>query len=152
MKWSKKWPKKAGNYWFYGYRYGKESCGTPNDPELVFMKVRKISNGFMLIGNGQFMYESEVEEPHFQKAILPELPHLKQKEANVKTESTYMGDQLTEFELSVCIIYAKYHPFSIIDIRVAFKRLRSFDKLLFALRLASMFNISLFKAVEICIL
>jgi len=73
-KWSKEWPNKEGLYWFYGYRYGKYFGNKKNDPELGLVNVRKIANGFMHTCDGQFMYESEVEEPHFQKAILPKLP------------------------------------------------------------------------------
>ena len=78
-QWSKTWPEKEGLYWFYGYRYGKyfSSQKELNEPELVLMEVTKIANGFMYTGDGQFMYESEVEEPHFQKVILPQLPDLK---------------------------------------------------------------------------
>ena len=38
-KWTKKFPKKEGNYWFYGYRYGKVSCGYKSQPEYMFVKV-----------------------------------------------------------------------------------------------------------------
>ena len=76
MKWTKQWPKKPGYFWFYGYRYGKVSCSTANDPELMFVKVRKISDGFMYMANGQFMYKSEVEDAHFQETILPKLPQI----------------------------------------------------------------------------
>lgn len=75
-KWSKKWPKKEGLYWFYSYRYGKISCGSENRPDLMLLRVRKIKNSYMYTANGQFVYESEVEEPHFQEAILPELPEI----------------------------------------------------------------------------
>ncbi|NQS88493.1 hypothetical protein HQ584_01705 [Patescibacteria group bacterium] len=80
MKWSKKWPTEEGIYWFYGYRYGKISCGSENKPEYMMVTVYKISNGFMYTGNGQIMYESEVEDAHFQKAILPDPPLKKEKE------------------------------------------------------------------------
>jgi len=75
MEWTKEWPSEVGNFWFYGYRYGKiSSCGTKNKPELMLVKVRKCANGLMHTANGQFMYKSEVEEAHFQPAIMPELP------------------------------------------------------------------------------
>ena len=73
-KWSKKFPRKEGMYWFYGYRYGKISCGTENKPEFMLVKVHKISNGIMYVANGQFMFKSETEEPHFMKIEFPELP------------------------------------------------------------------------------
>jgi len=40
----------------------------------MLVKVRKIANGFMHVADGQFMSESEIEEAHFQPAIMPELP------------------------------------------------------------------------------
>lgn len=76
-KWSTKFPTEEGFYWFYGYRYGKVSCGFKEEPELMSLKVMKCANGFLYASNGQMMYESEVEEPHFIKAELPELPDLK---------------------------------------------------------------------------
>jgi hypothetical protein len=72
--WITKFPQKEGLYWFYGYRYGKISCGHKCEPELMLVKVSKCANGFMHVADGQLMFESEVEEPHFQKVILPELP------------------------------------------------------------------------------
>ncbi|MCK5608945.1 hypothetical protein KAR91_44135 [Candidatus Pacearchaeota archaeon] len=76
MKWFEQWPEKEGLYWFYGYRYGKFFGDEKNKPELVLVNVRKIANGFMYTGDGQFMFESEVEKPHFQKVVLPELPNI----------------------------------------------------------------------------
>ncbi len=73
-KWTNKWPEEEGFYWFYGYRFGKIVCGAKAEPELVMMNAYKISNGFMYVDMSGFMYESEVEEPYFQKAIIPELP------------------------------------------------------------------------------
>ena len=67
-------PTEVGDYWFYGYRYGKISCGHKTDKELVLCQVRKIANGTMLTGNGQFIEESEIEEAQFIPATLPELP------------------------------------------------------------------------------
>ncbi len=77
MKWSKEWPIKEGIYWFYGYRYGKTSCGRDCEPEFCLVRVDKISNGLMFTAEGQFMYKSEVEEGHFQKAVLPDPPSTK---------------------------------------------------------------------------
>ena len=74
--WSTEFPKEEGEYWFYGYRYGKISCGREEEPELMFVEVRKTSNGFLFIAAGQMMWESEVEEPHFMKVDLPELPKM----------------------------------------------------------------------------
>ena len=77
IKWSKKFPKTVGDYWFYGYRYGKISCGAKQEPRLLLMKVRKCQTGMIYTADGQFMYEEEVEEAHFAKFIPPELPKLK---------------------------------------------------------------------------
>ena len=77
LKWSTKFPKKAGNYWFYGYRYGKISCGQKCEPEWMIVKVRKCSNGFLHMANGQFFHERELEEAHFAPFELPEFPKLK---------------------------------------------------------------------------
>ena len=77
MKWSKKFPKKVGNYWFYGYRYGKVSCRVESKPEWMIVKVRNCANGLLYQADGQFMYESEVEEAHFAPLELPDFPELK---------------------------------------------------------------------------
>lgn len=76
MTWKKEFPEEAGWYWFYGYQYGRYRGPTPEKPRLMLIEVRKVINGFMYVGNGAFMYKKEVEEPHFQKVILPELPRL----------------------------------------------------------------------------
>lgn len=74
--WSTEFPIEEGEYWFYGYRYGKISVGRECEPELMFVEVRKASNGFLFIASGHMMWESEVEEPHFKKVDLPELPKM----------------------------------------------------------------------------
>jgi len=77
-KWSKEFPQEEGYFWFYGYRYGKFGFGMKNKPELMFIEVSKTQNGFAYIGEGQFIYEQAVEEPHFLKAKLPDLPKLEE--------------------------------------------------------------------------
>ncbi len=75
--WKTEFPTKEGLYWFYGYRYGKffDLAKTKkNEPELMFITVHKIKNGFMYVDGSAFMYPGEVEEPHFALAELPELP------------------------------------------------------------------------------
>ena len=72
-KWTKTFPKKEGWYWFYGYRFKRET-----EKEYCIVQVRKISNGFMYICNGNFMFKKETGEGKFIPAILPELP--KQRE------------------------------------------------------------------------
>ena len=80
-KWTKKFPDRSGHYWFYGYRFGKyfgdpEKGGTLNKPELCHVKVRECMNGFMVVADGHFMYESEIEQGHFMPIELPEFPEL----------------------------------------------------------------------------
>lgn len=70
MKWTKNFPKKAGLYWFYGYRYGNVGA----DKEFCLVTVTKISNGFMVTTNGHWVDESEVEEALFCKTEYPEVP------------------------------------------------------------------------------
>jgi hypothetical protein len=70
------WPTEVGHWWFYGYRYGKISCGSECEKELILCEVRKIGGGdLMATGDGQFFFESEVEEPQFIPATLPEIPN-----------------------------------------------------------------------------
>lgn len=73
-KWTKKWPKKEGDYWMYSYRYGRISCGSPAKPEFSLVKVRKVSNGFMYSADGGFLFEKEPEEAWFKKFEYPDLP------------------------------------------------------------------------------
>ena len=75
-EWTTECPTETGTYWFYSYRYGKKGIGKDNKPELMVMNVFNVSNGIMRTADGQFVYESEVEHPYFQKAILPDLPKL----------------------------------------------------------------------------
>jgi len=77
MEWSKEWPTKEGTYWFYGYRYGRISCGFKCDPEYCFVRVFKAANGLMFKADGQFLYKSETEEAHFKKYKFPTPPILK---------------------------------------------------------------------------
>lgn len=74
--WSQEFPDRIGVYWFYGYRYGKISCGREYKPELMLVTVKKIITGFIYVADGQFMGKDEVEEAHFLKAILPNTPNL----------------------------------------------------------------------------
>lgn len=77
MKWSNKFPKKVGNYWFYGYRYGKISCGSPNEPEWLVIRVRKCGNGLGATdSNGQFFYDKETAEGHYAPLDMPEFPEV----------------------------------------------------------------------------
>lgn len=74
-EWKKGLPKKAGTYLFYGYRYGKVSCGSPCKPEMGFMKVHKITNGLMHIIDGTFAFSAEVEKEYYIELELPKPPY-----------------------------------------------------------------------------
>jgi len=75
-EWTTEFPTEVGDYWFYGYRYGKVSCGHKSKPDIMRLKVRKCANGVMYEAQGQFMYEKEVEEAHFCPIEFPELPEI----------------------------------------------------------------------------
>ena len=74
--WQTEFPKKEGKYWFYGYRFGKASMGGEREPELMYVEVHKAQNGLMYVANGHFMFENEVECPHFKEIELPDLPKI----------------------------------------------------------------------------
>lgn len=76
MKWIKKFPNKEGLYWFYGYRYGKKDFIKDNEKEFMLVDVRKVQGGFLIVANGQFMYEKEIEEALFCKTEYPEIPKM----------------------------------------------------------------------------
>ena len=72
--WSTSFPTETGLYWFHGYNYGKVVCGEVCEPELLLVKVVQTHTGVVCIADGQFMYESEVEDPHFMIAEVPDPP------------------------------------------------------------------------------
>lgn len=75
IKWEAKFPEEPGYYWFFGYRYGRVSCGFRCKPELMLVRARRVSRGDILCtGDGQFIYESEIEDYLFAKVNLPILP------------------------------------------------------------------------------
>jgi hypothetical protein len=79
--WTKAWPKKAGDYWFYGWRFGK-SEHDPN-PELSFVEVFVSSNGIpMYATRGHFLSVSEGAIGLWTKANLPKLPDLQDNKSN----------------------------------------------------------------------
>ena len=67
-------PTEVGNYWLWSYRYGKGAIGRENDKEMTLVKVFNISNGIMVVGEGQTVWKSEVEEPQYIPAVIPEPP------------------------------------------------------------------------------
>lgn len=64
-------PTEVGNYWFYGYRYGKK---WDDDKRLILCEVIETADGTSVIGGAQFMYQTEIEEAQLIPATLPELP------------------------------------------------------------------------------
>jgi len=80
-KWTKGLPTEPGDYWFYGYRWGKERhFGEIAKPEFLRMKVRLDANNKpMRIVERSFLYASEVEEPWFMPLILPDPPKMDSK-------------------------------------------------------------------------
>ena len=79
-KWTKTWPKKSGKYWFYGWRFGKNSItsGETKKPELCFVEVKlDASNHPMCVTKGHFLYKAEGATGVWTPAILPALPDIK---------------------------------------------------------------------------
>jgi hypothetical protein len=81
-EWVKRFPTKEGFYWFVGERYKRNSyCierGDPQEIEIKFCEVHKISNGVMVMDGQTFMFESELgEEWYFAEVDLPGLPDFK---------------------------------------------------------------------------
>lgn len=80
--WTEDWPKEEGDYWFYGYAYQREFEDTilnkngKRKQELNMIQVRKISNGFVVIRNGNFWYESEKGPGLFTRMITPNTQNL----------------------------------------------------------------------------
>jgi hypothetical protein len=80
-QWTDIWPTKEGTYWFYGWRFGNEGLHKDDAPELSFVEVMKISNGFLYITRGHTLeitkgYDGGAKGK-WLKASLPELPDLK---------------------------------------------------------------------------
>lgn len=69
-EWSRTWPIYPGYYWFYGWAW-KSRRGLP---ELHFVKVRQVVNGFAYTTNGHYLFEGEGAEGYWQRAMLPTLP------------------------------------------------------------------------------
>ncbi len=76
MEWTTEFPTEPGTYWFYGYRYGKTSCGREAKPEMMLVMANEVSNGLMVTAEGQFMFEREIEQASFAKTELPYSPPL----------------------------------------------------------------------------
>lgn len=79
VTWIREFPTEVGDYWFAGERYKRTSyCKDAGDKpryELILCRVKAISNGVVVIGDGQFMYEEELgDEWFFAPALLPDMP------------------------------------------------------------------------------
>ena len=66
MEWNTEWPKTPGWYWFYGHFKN-------NDSRLIPVHVIQLRDGFMHVGDGCFLYPSEVEGV-WQPLLEPVLP------------------------------------------------------------------------------
>lgn len=73
--WKAGLPSEVGLYWLYSYRYGKISCGQEMEKELHLLEVQEGGNGLLLKADGQFVFDSELEEPLYMPLTLPELPN-----------------------------------------------------------------------------
>jgi len=70
QKWTKGLPITPGSYWFYGWRFGdKES-----KPELSYVEVWKVQNGFAYVLRGHFLDERKAIGM-WLKCELPQLPN-----------------------------------------------------------------------------
>ena len=79
LNWVREFPTEPGAYWFVGERYKRNEHAKKNGEkaaiELILCNMRKISNGVMLIGDGQIIHETELgDEWYFTKATIPKIP------------------------------------------------------------------------------
>ena len=71
-EWSDEWPTEPGTYWFYGWDWGDFN----REPELHYVRVKRISNGVAHITDGNFVLKGDKWYGKWQIADLPELPEL----------------------------------------------------------------------------
>jgi hypothetical protein len=69
--WSRTIPVEPGMYWFYGFRSNFAKGHTTKD--LMVVRVRKISNGVVYIGEGSIWSDREMDG-HWMPLPEPELP------------------------------------------------------------------------------
>jgi hypothetical protein len=74
VSWTKEKPNEPGFYWYYGHTRGH----LDRDPELIFIKVKKIQNGVARVAGGIFLFDLEPLDGFFRPVDLPELPELPQ--------------------------------------------------------------------------
>jgi hypothetical protein len=73
-KWTKNWPVKEGQYWFYGWRFKHDN---KEEPELSLVEVHISGNKVpMHVTRGHFLYKEEGAEGLWSVATLPDLPKL----------------------------------------------------------------------------
>ena len=85
MEWTLKWPEISGYYWFYGWCFRERN----HEPELHYVKVRRIANGVALITNGHLLYKAEGAYGMWATAELPTLPPLPPEDVAVSPDYTY---------------------------------------------------------------
>lgn len=81
-EWYTAWPTEPGYYWFAGWPFRFRD----REPELHFVKVRKISNGIAFITNGRFLYQQEGAFGAWMKADVPIPPWYLIKQAAEKSK------------------------------------------------------------------
>lgn len=70
--WTKDWPNEVGDYWFYGWTYGD----TDRKAKFVRVVVDQGMDCLVMVGDGQFFYESEKHIGFFKKINMPKPPIL----------------------------------------------------------------------------
>lgn len=79
--WTRKWPRKAGYYWYYGLSIIDSRMGSP--PSFYLVKVRATTGNygrraFAYIAEGRFIGEEETKAALWKPAELPEVPSVKE--------------------------------------------------------------------------
>ncbi|MHA1483359.1 MAG: hypothetical protein ACTSQA_07985 [Candidatus Heimdallarchaeaceae archaeon] len=73
-KWTNEPPTKEGYYWFFGWTWATPDDLLTTKKELVFVDVRKISNGFVYICKGALIYPRS--ENHIGVWVKIEMPNM----------------------------------------------------------------------------
>lgn len=66
-KWTVEWPNEEASYWFYGCLYKGE------EPKLYYIECWGVSNGNMLVANGNFWSKTEAGPGIFAKIDTKEI-------------------------------------------------------------------------------
>jgi len=59
-EWTTEWPTTKGWYWFYGWDFGRGRSGR-EEPTLYPVRIKKVSNGYMYVCEGYFIYKGQAE-------------------------------------------------------------------------------------------